>query len=102
MSEFEDEDFLDEFETIIMTEEETGDEIEFAVIDSLEEGGVRYLLVVESQLIDDEDSEAIILKETGEEGDELTYEIVEDDEEFDKIAGYFQDHGEEYEIRMDD
>ncbi len=101
MADFKEEEF-EEFETVIMTDEETGEEIEFAIIDNAQHNGNRYLLVVESEYIDDEESEAIILKEVSLEGDDVTYALVEDDEEFDAVADVFSSMGEEYDVEFDD
>ena len=51
-----------EFETVTMTDE-TGAEVEFSIIDNVACGGERYLLVVETELMDDDETDAIILKE---------------------------------------
>lgn len=95
------EDF-EEFSTITMTDEETGDDIEFAIIDQVEADGYRYLLVIESELIDDDEAEAIILKEVADEGEELTYSLVEDDAEFDRVADLFQENSEDYDVEIDE
>ncbi len=97
-----DEELYDEFETVTMTDEETGEDIEFAIIDHLEDCGQMYLLVIESELMDDEEAEACLMKQIGDEEDSLTYELVEDDEEFDKIAALFQEKGGEYDVEIDE
>ncbi|HIT72073.1 hypothetical protein B5E58_01670 [Tyzzerella sp. An114] len=101
MADFKEEEF-EEFETVIMTDEDTGEEIEFAIIDNTEHKGNRYLLVVESEYIDDEESEAVILKEVSLAGDDVTYALVEDDDEFDEVADIFSAMGEEYDVEIDE
>ena len=49
-----------EFETVTMTDE-TGTEVEFSIIDNVACGGERQLLVVETELMDDDETDAIIL-----------------------------------------
>lgn len=93
-----DDDLYEEFETVTMTDDETGEDIEFAMIDQLEYKGVRYILVVESEFIDDEESEAIILKEVADDSEELTYEVIEDDAEFDRIAELFSQNSDDYDV----
>ena len=51
-----------EFEVVTMTDE-NGDAVEFSIIDNVACGGERYLLVVETELMDDDETDAIILKE---------------------------------------
>lgn len=89
-----------EFETVTMTTEE-GEEVEFSIIDNVACGGERYLLVVETEFMDDDETEALILKETSINTDDVTYELVEDDAEFDRVADLFQQKGEDYEVALD-
>ena len=64
-----------------------GDEIEFFVIEQTTLQGQTYLLVTEDE--SDEDADAYILKETGGDGDDVTYEIVEDDVTLDALGKLF-------------
>ena len=89
-----------EFETVTMTDE-NGEEIEFSIIDNVACGGERYLLVVETELMDDDETDAIILKEVSINTDDVTYELVEDDAEFDRVADLFAQKGEDYEVEID-
>ena len=95
------EDFQDEFETVTMTDED-GVEIEFAIIDHVASGVERYLLVVEAANMDDDEADAEILKEMSINAQEVTYELVDDDDEFDRIAALFSQNDGEYEVRLDD
>ncbi len=94
-----------EFEVVTMMDDD-GEEIEFSIIDNVTSGSDRYLLVVETEMLDedeDEDdaSEALILKEISINSDDVTYELLEDDAEFDRIAELFAKKGDEYEVRID-
>lgn len=91
----------EEFETITMTDDETGEDIEFAIIDSVKDNGIKYILVIESEFIDDEQSEAMILKEMTDNQD-ITYAVIEDEKEFDMVATLFQQVNDEYELEMED
>ena len=66
-----------------------GDEIEFFVIEQTTLQGQTYLLVTEDE--SDEDADAYILKETGGDGDDVTYEIVEDDVTLDALGKLFSE-----------
>lgn len=88
-----------EFETVTMTGED-GEEVEFSIIDNVAFGGERYLLVVETELMDDDETEALILKEAAINTDDVTYELVEDDAEFDRIADLFAQKGDDYEVEI--
>ena len=85
-----------EFEMVTMTDED-GTEVEFSIIDHVASGTDRYLLVVETEKMDEEESEALILKEISIDANDITYEMVEDDAEFDRIA----EKGEDYEVSVE-
>ncbi len=91
---------MEEFETVTLTDED-GSEIEFAIIDTLENEGNTYILAVEVEMLDDDESEAALFKKAKNEDGEEVYEIIEDDAEFDKIAELFQSSGSEYDVEVD-
>ncbi len=102
MDEFDEEILLDdeEFDTVTMTDEDGLDE-EFVIIDRASLNGVNYLLVVKSEYMDDDEPEAEILKQVGDDDDELTYERLEDGDEFEAAAELFEEN-EEYDLELDD
>lgn len=67
---------------------EDGENISFFVLEETTVSGNKYLLVCEDE---DGDSEAYILKELHEENDEIVYEMVEDDVEFEAVAKLFEE-----------
>ncbi len=89
-----------EFEVVTMTDE-NGEEISFSIIDQVACGGERYLLVVETEMLDDDETDAVILKEASINTDDVTYELVEDDAEFDRVADLFACKGEDYTVEID-
>ena len=89
-----------EFEVVTMTDE-NGEEVEFSIIDNVASGGERYLLVVETELMDDDETDAVILKEVSINADDVTYELVEDEAEFDRVADLFAQKGEDYTVEID-
>ena len=99
MSEIDDE-MMEEFETVILTDED-GCEIEFAVIDTVEDGGNAYVLAVEAGMLDEDEPEAALYKKTVSENGEDMYELIEDDDEFNKIAGLFQLSGDDYDVELE-
>ena len=96
-----DDELTEEFETIMLTDE-NGDEAEFVIIDTLENEGESYILVVEAAYIDDEDAEYMLLKKVEEEGEDVSYELIEDDDEFDKIAALFAEKSDEYDVEIEE
>jgi len=69
---------------------EDGDEVLFHVVEETRINGTDYLLVLDD--IEDEDVEALILKDVSAEGEaEAVYEIVEDEKELKAVAGLFSE-----------
>ena len=77
---------------IYVLQDEEGTEYEFELLDTCERNGVRYYAMVpaESEGKPDEFCEYVILKAVNRNGEE-TLVSVEDDDEFDDVADYFDD-----------
>lgn len=72
---------------ITLTDEETGEEKEFEFLARGEiDGGLYFALVPANE----ESDEYVILK-AREDGDDIIFESVDDDDEFDKAEEYFND-----------
>ena len=75
---------------IIFTSED-GEEVVFQVVEQTRLGGVDYLLVSVAGEEDEED-EALILKDISKDTDEeAVYDIVEDDRELQSVAAIFKE-----------
>ena len=84
---------------ISFTLEETGEEILFYVLEETRLNGMDYILVTDSQ---DEDGEALILKDLSSDGDsEALYEIVEDDQELQGVMEIFEQLLEDTDITLE-
>lgn len=72
--------------------DEEGKEHEFELLATHEKNGVKYYAMMPAEEADREEEfcEYVILKEVVEDGDP-TLVSIEDDDEFDDIAGYFDD-----------
>ena len=69
---------------------EDGDVVVFRVIEETKINGVKYLLVLDD--IEDEEEEALILKEIpNENAEEAFYDIVEDEKELTAVAAIFEE-----------
>lgn len=76
-----------EVSVITLTDDETGEEQDFEIwARETIDGQLYYALVP----VADEANEYVILKAT-EEGDEVIFETIDDDEEFDKVEDFFND-----------
>ncbi len=75
-------------EIVFTTEDQ--EEVTFRVIEQTRLGGVDYLLVSTTQ--EEEDAEALILKDISEDTDEeAIYDIVDDDHELEAVGKIFQE-----------
>ena len=83
-----------EEENLITLTDENGLEVEFEIIADYEKNGNRYFAMFPPESDDDEDSdliEYVILKLVKNEDGEEYFESIDDDDEFDDIADYFDD-----------
>ena len=72
---------------ITLTDEETGEEQDFEIWAKATIDEKLYYALVP---VEDDGNEYVILKAT-EEGDEVIFETIDDDEEFEKAEDYFND-----------
>ena len=71
---------------------------EFYVLEETKVGGTGYILVADSE---EEDGECLILRQSADtDGDEYTYEIVEDDTELLAVGKVFAELLEDIDIEM--
>ena len=69
-----------------------GEKVEFYVLEQTRLGGCDYILVTDSMDSEEEEGEALILKDiSAPEDKEAIYEIVEDERELDAVAEIFSD-----------
>ncbi len=83
-------------EKIVFTSEDTGEDVEFFVLEQTKISGNSYILVADSLT---DDAQCLILKDTSKDASsESVYEIVEDENELDAIAKVFDELMDEVEI----
>ncbi len=70
-----------------LTDEETGEEKEFEVCEKAILDDQLYLALIP----DDEESDEYVILKVTEDGDDLVFLTVDDDDEFEKIEDYFND-----------
>ncbi len=84
----------DENKVIFVTSD--NEEIEFTVLEQTTLNGSNYLLVVCDE--EEDEADALILKEISVENDDVVYDIVEDDVELDAVSSVFAELLEDYDI----
>ena len=73
--------------------------VEFYVLEQTRIAGKQYILVTDTE---DEDGEALILKDLSEDGEaESVYEIVSDDDELNAVAGVFESMLDEIDLQRE-
>jgi len=76
---------------------EDGEVAVFKVIEETKINGVKYLLVLDE--IEDEEEEALILKEvSNEDAEEAFYDIVDDEKELTAVAAIFEELLDDFEL----
>lgn len=76
-----------------------GEKVEFYVLEQTRLGGCDYILVTDSMDSEEEEGEALILKDiSAPEDKEAIYEIVEDERELDVVAEIFSDMLEDIDL----
>lgn len=90
----------DETYEIITVTDDNGEEKDCFVIDGIEVDKTKYILVVGCEEFDSEEPEAYLFKEIEEDGEDIVYESVTDDEEYNKVIILLQDEDSDYEMKF--
>lgn len=81
---------------------EDGEEMDYYVLEETRVNGINYLLIVD-ELDEEEDADAMILKDTSADSDpEAVYEIVDDEEELKSVMKIFSELIEDANFELDD
>ena len=95
----EDFDDMEDSYEVISAIDENGQEKSYFIIDVAQSNDTQYLLVVEEELFDSDDVEAIILKQTTNDGDDSIFSELKDEDEIAQIAELFSD-SDDYELEI--
>ena len=74
-------------DVLTLTDGETGEEKDFELLEKAEIDGKIYFALLPVE----EDAQEYVILRAEADGDDMTLETVDDDEEFDKVADYFDD-----------
>lgn len=83
--------------TIDFIDDVTGEEVVFAVLSAVQYKEDGYILVIEENEVDAEEATAYVLKATHIEGDDIIYEIIDDDIILDIVFPMLEDNMDEFE-----
>lgn len=82
--------------TIQFIDDVTGEEVEFAIVSAAQYKEEGYLLVIEKKEIDLEEATAYVLKATYIDGEDIIYELMDDDELLDIVYPILEDNMDEF------
>ncbi len=85
---------------IEFTIEETDEKVVFAILSHVNYKDTAYILVADERDLEDEDMEAFILKATEMDDEDVTYEIVDDDDEQNAVLPLLEEALEDFEIEL--
>ena len=85
-------------EQLIETIDEEGNKVSFELLDIVTVENIEYalLLPVKTNKDDDEEGEILVMR-LKKDGEEFSFEAIEDDEEFNRIAEYIEELEDEIE-----
>ncbi len=79
-----------ENEQIIETIDEEGNKVSFELIDIVSVDDVEYALLIPVENKDEDEAEILVMR-LKKDADEYTFEIIDNDEEFNKVAAYVEE-----------
>jgi uncharacterized protein YrzB (UPF0473 family) len=75
---------------LIETVDEEGNIINFELFDIIEFENQEYALLLPADKSDDDENDEVVLMRLKKEGEEYTFEAIDDDKEFDRVAEYIE------------
>ena len=77
-------------ENLVETIDEQGNKVTFELIDIVTVDDVEYALLIPPENKDDEDAEILVMR-FKKDGEDYSFEMIENDEELDKVAQYIEE-----------
>ncbi|MCT4612224.1 MAG: DUF1292 domain-containing protein [Clostridia bacterium] len=86
------------YEIIKFKDMETNETVNFVVLDAVDVEEEHYYFVIEEDKAEDDDAEVLVLRSLIEDEDEVTFDIVSNDEILEKVLEKFNSNNNEFEI----
>lgn len=83
-------------EQIIETIDENGQKVSFELLDIVTVEDIEYALLIPVDTKEDDESEVLVMR-LKKDGDDFTFEEIDNDEEFEKVAQYIEEIEDEIE-----
>ncbi len=80
-----------ENEQLIETFDEEGNKVSFQLLDIVTVDDIEYALLLPEETQTDESDKEILVMRLKKDGDDFLFEVIEDDNEFNKIAQYIEE-----------
>ena len=77
----------EELDVVVLTDEETGEEREFQICANATIDDVLYFAFIPA----DEESDEYVILRASIDGEDMLFESIDDDDEFEKVEDYFND-----------
>ncbi len=84
-------------EQIIETIDENGEKVSFELLDIVTVDDVEYALLLPTDVTDEDDENEVLVMRLKKDGEEFSFEAIEDDDEFEKVAQYIEEVEDEIE-----
>ncbi|NLP47239.1 MAG: DUF1292 domain-containing protein [Epulopiscium sp.] len=91
----------EEFESIYFKMEDSEEKVEFIILDYVVWNEQTYILVIEKDVVEDDEADAIILKEKESNADDVIYETIEDENELYQVVEKFRERSDEYDFDVE-
>lgn len=91
----------EEFESIYFKMEDSEEKVEFIILDYVVWNEQTYILVIEKDVVEDDEADAIILKEKESNRDDVIYETIEDENELYQVVEKFRERSDEYDFDVE-
>lgn len=86
-----------ENDELIETIDEEGNKVTFELVDIVTVDDIEYALLFPKNSEENEEDAELLVMRLKKEGEEFTFEAIEDDEEFNKVAEYIEELEDEIE-----
>ena len=86
-----------ENDELIETIDEEGNKVTFELVDIVTVDDIEYALLFPKNSEENEEDSELLVMRLKKEGEEFTFEAIEDDEEFNKVAEYIEELEDEIE-----
>ncbi len=84
-------------EDLIETFDENGNKVTFELLDIVAVDDVEYALLIPTETDENEEESEVLLMRLKKDGEEYSFEAIDDDEEFNKVAAYIEELEDEIE-----